>query len=327
MSTSRSSLRHRTLAISALVAGAALAPLPAALAWPPGTCEPGKDKNCAVDVAIAKASDRDAYAPGDVVTYTITVTNTGNTAVDRSRIRVSDPALADLAPAGATTGWLSPGETLVWTGTRAVTAAECGELPNTATVSLTKGKYWGGDDVNPGNDTATRTVVVAGEACAPPAPPTPPAPPVVPVAQSPAVVAPPTKPAAGPVCPRPTLKAVVRGAKHPTAGGTVKYRVTVRTTGVTARKVTLRLRLPAGVSLRGANAAQLRRGDLVVRVGTLKRGTPRTVAVTLRLDRSARGAKTLRASVTARCGGAAATARTIQAVAAAPARVQPAVTG
>jgi uncharacterized repeat protein (TIGR01451 family) len=323
MSTSRSSLRHRTLAISALVAGAALAPLPAALAWPPGTCEPGKDKDCVVDVAIAKASDRDTYAPGDVVTYTITVTNTGNTAVERSRIRVSDPAVPDLAPSGATTGWLSPGETLVWSGTRAVTAAECGELPNTATVTLGKGGYADGD-ANPGNDTATRTVVVAGEACAPP---TPPAPPVVPVAQSPAVVAPPAKPAAGPVCPRPTMKAVVRGAKHPTAGRTVKYHVTVRTTGVTARKVTLRLRLPAGMSLRGANVPRVRGGDLVVRVGTLKRGHPRTVAVTLRLDRSARGARTLRASVTARCGGAAATARTIQAVAAAPARVQPAVTG
>ena len=187
MSTSRSSLHHRPLAILTLVAAAALAPVPAALAWPPGTCEPKKDKNCTVDVAIAKASDRDTYAPGDVVTYTITVTNTGDTAVDRARIRVSDPALADLAPTGATADWLSPGETAVWTGTRSVTVAECGPLPNTATVSLSPKPNTGGPDVNPGNDTATRTVVVGGTQCAPPQQP----PAVVPVTQSPAVVAPP----------------------------------------------------------------------------------------------------------------------------------------
>ncbi len=322
MSTSRSSHR-RPLVISAVVAAAALAPVPAALAWPAGTCEPAKDEDCVVDVAIAKASARDTYAPGDVVTYTITVSNTGDTAVDRSRIRVSDPALADLAPPGATTGGLSPGETAQGTGTRTVTAAECGALPTTATVSLTPKAKSGGPDVNPGNDTATRTVTVGGAACSPP----PAAVPVAPLAPSPAAVAPPVAPAGAPVCPRPTLAAVVRGPKNPTAGKATRYHVTIRTTGVTAKRVRLTLTLPAGFSLPRTGVAKLRGGRLVVGVGTLVRGKARTVPVTLRLDRSVRGAKTMRAAVSARCGGAVAATRTVQAVAAAPIRVQPAVTG
>jgi len=320
MSLSRSSLRNRTLAIAVLVAAAVVAPLPAALAWPSGTCEPAKDKNCVVDVAIAKTSDRAAYAPGDVVTYTITVTNLGNTAVDRARVQVSDPALADLTPTGATTGWLSPGETMAWTGTRTLTTAECGTLPNTATVSLLPAKNAGPPDANPGNDTATRTVSVGGEKCAPP----PVA--VIPAAQSPAAT-PPAAAAQVPVCPRPTLAAVVRGPKHPKAGATTKYHVTVRTTGTTARKVTVRLTLPSGFSLPRAGVANLRNGKLVVGVGTLVRGKARTVPVLLRLDRSTRGSKTMKASVSATCGGTAAAIRTVQAVAVAPSRVQPAVTG
>jgi uncharacterized repeat protein (TIGR01451 family) len=320
MRPSRSSLRPRPLAISALVAAAVLAPLPAALAWPPGTCEPAKDKNCTVDVAIAKASDRDAYAPGDTVTYTITVTNTGNTAVDRARIKVSDPALANLTPTGATTGWLKPGESIAWTGTRAVTVAECGELPNTATVSLSPKPNSGGPDVNPGNDTATRTVVVGGAQCTPP-------PAVVPVTQSPAVVSPPVTPTGTPVCPRPTLAAVVRGPKNPKAGATTKYHVTVRSTGLTATKVRLTLTLPSGFSLPRSRAATLRNGKLAIGIGTLTHGTARTVPVLLRLDRSVRGPKTMKAAVSAKCGGAVAAARTVQAIAAAPIRIQPAVTG
>jgi uncharacterized repeat protein (TIGR01451 family) len=322
MSTSRSSLRHRTLAISVLVAAAALAPLPAALAWPSGTCEPLKDKDCTVDVAITKASDRDTYAPGDVVTYTIAVTNTGNTAVDRARVRVSDPALANLTPTGATTGWLTPGNTMYWTGSRTVTVAECGELPNTATVSLTPKANSGGPDVNPGNDTATRTVVVGGAQCAPPQQP----PAVVPVTQSPAVVTPPVT-STGKVCPRPRLAAVVRGPKNPKAGTTTKYHVTIRTTGTTAKKVRVTLTLPSGFSLPRTSVAKLRNGKLVVGIGTLTRAKARTVPVLLRLDRSVRGSKTMKAAVSARCGAAATATRTVQAIAAAPVTVQPAVTG
>lgn len=321
MSTSRSSLRHRAPMIAAVVAVAALAPLPAAFAWPAGTCEPSKDTNCTVDVAIAKTSDHDAYAPGDVVNYTITVSNTGNTAVDRSRIQVSDPSLSNLTPVGATTGWLSPGESLQWTGSRALTTAECGTLPNTATVSLAPAKNAGPPDSNAGNDTATRTVTVGGAQCAPPLA-------VVPVAQSPAVVAPPVTSTGTPVCPRPSLKAVIRGAAHPKAGTTARYHVTVRSTGRAATKVTLRLTLPKGFSLPGArHAGTLRNGKLVLRIGTLGSHRARTYPVRLRLDRSVRGAKTMKAAVRARCGGAAATARTVQAIAAAPLRVQPAVTG
>jgi uncharacterized repeat protein (TIGR01451 family) len=319
MSPSRSSLHRRTLAIVVLVAAAILAPLPVALSWPSGTCEPSKDTSCVVDVSIAKTSDRAAYAQGDTVKYTITVTNAGNTAVLRERIRVTDPMLADLAPVGpAITGWLLPGETYVWTGTHRLTNGECGPVQNAATVSLVPAK---GDlpDSNPGNDIATRTVVVTGGTCSPPLA-------VVPAAQAPAAT-PPVTVAQVPVCPKPTLKAVVRGPKHPKAGSTTKYHVTVRSTGRTATKVTIRLSLPAGFSVPGATVAQLRSGRLVVGVGTLARGKARTIPVVLKLDRSTRGSRTMRASVRANCGATVTAVRTVQAVAVAPARVQPAVTG
>ena len=303
------------------MAAAVLAPLPVALAWPPGTCEPSKDKNCVVDVSIAKTSDRDTYAPGDVATYTITVTNTGNTAVDRARIAVSDPALTDLAPTGATTGWLSPGQTLQWTGTRALTTAECGQLPNTATVSLLPAKNAGPPDSNAGNDTATRTVVVGGEKCTPPVA-------VVPIAQSPTVVTPPvgTTQVAG----VPAADARRRGARPAEPQGRQHHQVP-------------RDRPDHGQDRHqgDASGSRCRPGSPSPAPASRSSGTgssswgsapscaarPRTVPVLLKLDRSARGAKTMKASVSANCGAAAAAVRTVQAVAVAPARVQPAVTG
>lgn len=327
MSTSRSLHRFRRPALAAVAVGASLTLAPVGLAG--GETPPPKPdcvtypSKCALDVSIAKTSDAETYAPGDVVTYTLTVTNTGGAAVARERIVVSDPSLADLAPLGATTGWLQPGQSTSWVGTRTLTAAECGTLVNTATVALTPKKN-GGTDTVPGNDTATRTVVVGGGACVV----TPPPAAVVPAAMSPAVVAPPVTSAGKPVCPRPTLAAVVRGPANPKGGTTARYHVTIRTTGVTASKVTLRLALPAGFSLPGTgNVARLRGGDLVVGIGTLRRGSPHTVPVALRLDRSARGARTIKASITAKCGATAAAARTLQAVAVAPLAVQPAVTG
>ncbi|HSI30097.1 MAG TPA: hypothetical protein VK951_02095, partial [Miltoncostaeaceae bacterium] len=121
------------------------------------------------DVAIAKASDRDGYQPGETIVYTITVTNVGGTAVPRAAILVSDPMLADLAPAdgGGTAGAdLAPGASIVYVGTHVASADDCGPLSNTATVELRSGKR-AGEDANPANDGATHAVDVSGEACAP----------------------------------------------------------------------------------------------------------------------------------------------------------------
>ena len=83
----------------------------------------------------------------------------------------------------------------------------------------------------------------------------------------------------------------MRGPKNPKAGATTKYHVTVRSTGLTASKVRLTLTLPSGFSLPRSGVATLRNGKLVVGIGTLARGTARTVPVLLRLDRpsAARG--------------------------------------
>ncbi len=122
------------------------------------------------DLAIAKASDRAAYQPGETIAYSITVTNLGTSPVARADILVSDPMLADLAPAdGAGAGGpdLAPGASLVYTGTRVVTDGDCGPLANTATVAVSDGKKQHGTDANPANDSATHVVDVGGEKCAP----------------------------------------------------------------------------------------------------------------------------------------------------------------
>jgi len=89
-------IRRRRIVVS-LVAGCLVASAAPALAL--GTTPP--PAKAPTDVAIAKAADRGGYHPGETIVYTITVTNVGGTAVPRTAIFVSDPMLADLAPAGA----------------------------------------------------------------------------------------------------------------------------------------------------------------------------------------------------------------------------------
>jgi uncharacterized repeat protein (TIGR01451 family) len=329
--------RLRRIGTAAVALGASLTLAPTALGGgeapppktPPPTCIPILQKDCSVDVAIAKYADAETYAPGDVVGYTITVTNTGQAPVWRGRIVVSDPSLPDLAPNGPATGWLLPGDSTTWQGTRAVTAADCGPLINTATVSLAPWKG-GGSDVNAGNDTASRTVTVGGAACMPAPPP--------PVVTPPASVAPVTPPAApavapavtttGAVCVRPRLTARIAGTSRPRAGRVVTYRVRVRATRAAATRLTLRVTLPTGFSLpRAVAGGRLHRGTLVVRSRTLRAGHTRVLTLRLRPDRTAVGRRAIAVSVTAGCGATVRSARVVHTAAALPARVSPAVTG
>ena len=332
MSTTSFGRRHVPMAVVAL--GLSLASVGTAVAGgshppvtkkkPPAPCVKGVGTACTTDVAIAKAADRTTYTAGDTITYTITVTNTGEAPVARERIVVTDPHLADLAPTAPLTGWLPRGGSVVFTGTRTLTAADCGTVSNTATVALAPKP--GRADVNPTNDTATVDVTVGGDACALAVVPPPAA-----VAQlSPAVVTPPpaAAKAAPPVCPRPLLRASLHGAKTAVAGQIVVFRVRVHASGSTARKVRVRVVLPSGFSLAGSgNARRLRGGELVLGVGTLARGATRTIPVALRLDSGVAGRRTLKAAVTATCAAAATATTTLHAAAVLPARVQPAVTG
>jgi len=84
---------------------------------------------------------------GDVLTYTVTVTNTGN--VTLTNVTVSDPLLT---PNSTTCATLAPGATCVLTGTHTVTLAEAnaGQVVNTGTGDS--------DQTDPDTDTETVTV-------------------------------------------------------------------------------------------------------------------------------------------------------------------------
>ena len=297
MSTPHHRLR-RPLTIAPLLAGClALAAAPA-LGGPP----PTKPKTPATDVAIAKSAAKGSYEPGETIAWTITVTNAGGTSVPVSDVVVSDPQLADLTPQGTAGDWLAPGETLTWSGTRALSAADCGAVSNTATVALRDRKV-GEGDANPANDSATAVVNVSGEACAPP---------IALSALAQPAPSPSTTRQAKPlarrdVCPRPRLHASVSGPGKVAAGEAARFTIAVRNApgAPAARRTRLTVRLPMGFALATpARAAALDDGAMRMSLGTLAARRSRTVSVTLRADRTSRGTQALRASVSARCGTA-----------------------
>ncbi|WP_086671091.1 DUF7507 domain-containing protein [Amycolatopsis pretoriensis] len=99
--------------------------------------------SAAVDVVhpalgMTKTADKPAYRAGDTATFTIKVTNTGDTGL--SGLRVSDPK----APACALAGALAPGESRTTTCTA---QAPIADGVNTATATATDGVGVGKDDL------------------------------------------------------------------------------------------------------------------------------------------------------------------------------------
>jgi uncharacterized repeat protein (TIGR01451 family) len=287
-----------------------------------------------VDLELGKTADRASYAPGDVMTYRITIFNGGTTAIPLDRIRVVDPLVANLVPQRNPTV-LAPLTSLAYVGTRTATVADCGAVSNTATVSILPptGNQPPLVDQLPSNDSATVVVNVQGEACVPVTPPvTPPAvipPPSVNTGGTPAPppVSPPLKPAP-PVCPLPKLSASISGSSFVVAGRVVRYRVTVRNSATNASTRTkATIALPSGFSLVNRPKSITPKGrNLRVAIGTIGGTAERSVLVSLRPDTATAGARRVTVTVTAHCGKTAtATARTL--VAAIGPRVQPAVTG
>jgi uncharacterized repeat protein (TIGR01451 family) len=312
--TNPARIRRRRIVLPVL-AGCALASAAPALAL---ATAPSPTKAPETDLGIAKSSDRASYGPGETIVYSITVTNHGTAPVARADILVSDPMLADLAPAdgaGTTGPDLAPGAGLVYVGTRIAAADECGPLSNTATVAVRGGgKY--APDANPGNDSATHVVDVGGERCAPPVaisgiarPVAPPSPPREAMPQS--------QPA---VCPPPKLSVAVRAPRNLRAGASALFAVRVLNArgAAAARRAHLTVRLPAGFSLtRPIERSLVKDGAMRWSIGTLAPRAARSLSVRLRADRTASGPRALAATVSATCGSARAKAlvRVAQAVA------------
>jgi len=93
---------------------------------------------CPLKVSIAKNATNGPLEPGQVATYDVIVTNTGDFTVPFDQIVVSDPG-ADLT-APKDTDPLAPGKTRTWTATRKVPVDQaCGsQVENTAGVTLGK---------------------------------------------------------------------------------------------------------------------------------------------------------------------------------------------
>lgn len=273
---------------------------------------------CSADVGVVKTADKSVYEVGQNVTWTVTVTNTGDLPVPTGRIKVDD-AGTQLTPAdGNPNGTLKPGESMAFTGTTAVTVENCGKISNTANVSLDGN---GPTDSNPANNTSTMTVD-----CTPPGPKENPGnttgtPGNGAGNQSGGSTGTPTD-----VCPRVTVGLTIAAAKRPFAGqlSTVVLRVKARND---AKKVKLTYRLPAGFAVVAkAPGTSLRGGTMVASLGSVKAGSTRTIRLSVRILRTAKGRRQHTATVTATCastarGALAANVRPLQG------SINPAVTG
>ena len=113
---------------------------------------------CTLDIGIAKTSDKDVYVPGETIHYTVTVTNTGQSAIPFDEIQVFDPTLPGLTAVNPPAE-LASGASVEFTGSRAATTADCGQVTNTATaVLMVDGQTVAEADAS--NNTATRNVTV-----------------------------------------------------------------------------------------------------------------------------------------------------------------------
>jgi uncharacterized repeat protein (TIGR01451 family) len=200
---------------------------------------------CTPGLGITKSADAQSYEPGQTITYTVVVRNSGESAIPFDQIKVSDPAVPSLMLVGVAPATLAPGATLTFAGTRVTSAADCGPVGNTATVtvagqpSLTK--------------SAAVTVTVAGVGCRPPELNT-------------------------------TLQIKKSGPTSARARSQVRHTMTVVNTGfVTAKNVVVTDPVPSGMSVvtRPVGASFVD-GSLRWELGDLGPGERRVVSVVLR---------------------------------------------
>lgn len=210
------------------------------------------------DLAVTKTGPATAVA-GTQVTYDITVTNNGPS--DAQSVQVADPTPAGYTFASATApcgggfpcalGTVSAGGSVAFSVTYDIDPATTGGVTNTATVSSTT------TDPNGGNDSASATTTVSGEA---------------------------------------DLGVVKTGPASAVAGGQVTYTITVDNAGPSvASSVSLADPTPAGYTFSSATAPCA--GGFPCALGDLAPGATVAVDVTFDVDPSTTGDVTNTASV------------------------------
>jgi uncharacterized repeat protein (TIGR01451 family) len=225
--------------------------------------------SCTKNVTLAKRADKATYAPGESITYTLVVTNTGYQAIPTNQITLADPSLPTLAVVGVVPAELAPGAALTFVGQRPLTVANCGNLTNTATVATPV-------DANPNDNTASVTVAVAGPVCAPPIVP-------APIAAPPAVVV--GTPPVSPVTFTPTTLLVDKtGRATARANVRVPFKITVTNSGTAvAKDVIVSDRIPEGMTVvRRPRGATIEDGVIKWAVGDLAPGASVSVGLWLR---------------------------------------------
>lgn len=226
-------------------------------------------------LTIAKTATPAVVSPGATVTWTVTVTNTGD--VDLANVVVTDP-IATGCQTAATPASLGVGASIALTcATQNVTQP----VTNTATVTATDPQ---GTPLAPTSATATVTVAIPPVTVATP-PVVPPAPPVVDV----------PAPSGGTIgVPQTTLGIDKRGPSAARAGQVITYRIKITNTGtVVAQDVVMRDRVPTGMALAAKPAGvQLVKGVAIFTVGTLDPGASSTILLKFRIDRPVVGIRT-----------------------------------
>ena len=212
---------------------------------------------CAVNLAIAKTTAKATYASGEAIVYTVTVRNTGQAPVPFGQIAVSDPTLPNLALVGAAPDVLAAGASVSYTGSRQTSAADCGNVVNTATVVLVGGSQM---ESTTADNVASAGVAVAGAACAP-----------IAIGD-----------------PGTTLTITKLGPPSSQARAGVRYTLRITNTGAAvARNVLVRDPIPSGMTVaRVPSNATLLKQQVGWSIGDLQPGQSTTVSVLLRAQRN-----------------------------------------
>lgn len=123
---------------------------------------------CTVDAQLIAPFQRASYAVGDAIVRDATVVNVGQAPLPLAALAVTDSRLGPLAAAPDSPDVVAPGARVAFRATRTATAADCGILASTATLTVgdASGRY---ADADPSSNTWTGSTEVTCPATGAPA--------------------------------------------------------------------------------------------------------------------------------------------------------------